>query len=254
MKLLLKPGFIILLAVLLAAAAVIGVYFYLEQEKEKLSSVEKGYAITTKTEIPAKTRITKEMVEEKEIPSKYLHPRAVKKLDEVIGSITRYPLAAGELVLSSKIVKESEIKDGLAYLIPEGERAVTVAVDEVSSVGWHLRPGDQVDVIATLELSVPGAESGEKTELAVVALQEVNILAVGKDLEVIKEDGKNQTEVKTVTLAVTLEEAKHLVLADEKGKIRLALRSPVERGKKPSAPFKMQDFFKLFGAPKAPGS
>jgi pilus assembly protein CpaB len=53
-----------------------------------------------------------------------------------------------------------------------------------------------------------------------------------------------------VTLAVTLDEAKPLVLADEEGKIRMALRSPLERGKVFSSPFELEDFLYLDTVPE----
>jgi hypothetical protein len=88
--------------------------------------------------------------------------------------------------------------------------------------------------------------------ITVVALQDVEVLAVGKNLELVREQGKEQkVEVKTMTVAVTLEEAKPLVLADEEGKIRMALRSPLEKGKVLSAPFELEDFLYLPTVPEA---
>lgn len=244
-----RPRIMIFVALVFAMLATVSGYYYLHRVKETLTKVEMNSVVLARSDVPAKTLITRSMVEQLEVPAKYIHSRAARRLDDVVGAITREPLVAGEQVLLDRVVKDGDTTAGLSYLVPSGKRAVTVAVDEVAAVGWHLQPGDHVDIIGTVEVPVESkTRPGEKENkiLTVVALQDVEVLAVGKDMEFVKDSGKNKkTEVKTVTVAVTLEEAKPLVLAEEEGKIRMLLRSPLEKGKVPCAPFELEDFLYL---------
>jgi len=250
-----RPKIMIVIALVLAALATVAGYFYLHQAEEALTQVAKGVVVVARTQVPAKTQVARAMLKQVEMPAAYIHPRAARKLEDVVGAITREVLVAGEQVLLDRVVKKGETKAGLSYLVPQGKRAVTVAVDEVMAVGWHVKPGDRVDIIGTVEVPMPGKNEPGKLEkriITVVALQDVEVLAVGKNLEFVRQQGKEKkVEVKTVTVAVTLEEAKPLVLADEEGTIRMALRSPLEKGKVLSAPFELEDFLYLPTIPEA---
>lgn len=250
-----RPKIMIILALALGAASAGAIYLYLHQVQGAVAHVEKGTVVVTQTAVPAKTLISRATVERVEMPAAYIHPRAARKLSDVVGTITRESLVAGEQVLLDRVVKETETKAGLSYLVPQGKRAVTVAVDEVSAVGWHVQPGDHVDIIGTVEVPMPSRNEPGKQEnriITVVVLQDVDVLAVGENLESVRKQGKEEkVEVKTVTVAVTLEEAKPLVLADEEGKIRMALRSPLEKGRVLSAPFELEDFLYLPTIPQA---
>lgn len=232
---------IVLSFILAVLAAVVG-YLCLSSASESVQRLEKSSVVVAKKPVPAKTVVTGDAVELKRMPVNCIHPHAARRVDDVVGKIAREPLVAGEQILLDRLVKQGDIQGGFSCAVPPGKRAVSVSVDEVTAVGWHLQPGDHVDVLGTLEIPVSGSETRAFT---VVALQDVEVLAVGKNLQVVTDQGKDvKTEVKTVTLAVSLDEAKPLILADEKGKIRLALRSPLDRGKASGPPFELGDFLR----------
>ncbi|MDK2881351.1 MAG: pilus assembly protein CpaB [Clostridia bacterium] len=242
-----RPRMMIALAVVLAAMATGACYLYLQQAVEGVAADEEyASVVVARTAIPARTPIKREMVEQVELPASAVHPHSLRKLDDAVGKVAQEPLVAGEQVLSDRLVAQGDAKSGLPYRIPPGKRAVTVPVDEVVAVGWHLRPGDHVDVLGTVE--VPGKEG----RVTVVALQNVEVLAVGKEIEPERE-GK-QSEVKTVTLAVTLAEARLLVLAGEEGVIRLALRNPVDNEKTAVPPCDIKDLLATGAAAAAVGA
>lgn len=231
-----RPKLMIILAVILALLATGMCYFYLQGAIEKADQTEKAQVVKAKVEIPEDTEIRREMVELVKVPVDSIHSRALRSLDDVVGLIAQDAIIAGEQVLQDRVVKKGDIKAGLPYQIPAGKRAFTVAVDEVAAVGWHLKPGDYVDILGTVQ--VP-----EKGKVSVVVLQDVPVLAVGKDMQVTREEGKEvKTEVKTVTLAVTIQEARPLMLASEEGKMRFALRSPVDHQRQTIVPFAMNEF------------
>ena len=226
----------IILAVILALLATGMCYFYLQNAVEKADQTEKAQVVQARVEIPKDTNITKEMVELVKVPVDSIHSRALRSLDDVVGKIALDAIISGEQVLQDRLVKEGDTKAGLPYQIPAGKRAITVAVDEVAAVGWHLQPGDHVDILGIVT-------AGEQGKSSVVVLQDVLVLAVGKNTQVTREQETEATiEVKTVTLAVTLQEARPLMFANEEGKMRFALRSPVDHERQTIVPFSMGEF------------
>lgn len=231
-----RPKLMIILAVILALLATGMCYFYLQNAVEKADQTEKAQVVQARVEIPKDTNITKEMVELVKVPVDSIHSRALRSLDDVVGKIALDAIISGEQVLQDRLVKEGDTKAGLPYQIPAGKRAITVAVDEVAAVGWHLQPGDHVDILGIVT-------AGEQGKSSVVVLQDVLVLAVGKNTQVTREQETEATiEVKTVTLAVTLQEARPLMFANEEGKMRFALRSPVDHERQTIVPFSMGEF------------
>jgi Flp pilus assembly protein CpaB len=85
-------------------------------------------------------------------------------------------------------------------------------------------PGDYVDVIATFteeNVDIAGNRI-HYPKYTKAILQNVQVLGVGQNMQVIKKEDKELPV--SITLAVTLEEAERLVLADESGVLRLALK------------------------------
>ena len=231
-----RPKLMIIFAVILALLAAGASYLYLQDVVEQADQTEKAEVVRAIKDIAADTIISREMLEQEEVPVSSIHPQALSSLDEVVGRIARDQIIAGEQILSSRIVTPGETKEGLIYNIPPGKRAFTVAVDEVAAVGWHIQPGDHVDVLGTVEM--PGTDD----VYSVVVVQNVPILAVGKEVQVTRGEGQEvKMEVKTVTLAVSLQEAQPLMLASEEGSVRFALRSPTDKEKQKIVPFELKN-------------
>ncbi|HHY06818.1 MAG TPA: Flp pilus assembly protein CpaB, partial [Clostridia bacterium] len=149
-------------------------------------------------------------------------------------------LVKDEPLLTSKLATPGEVKNGLAYLVPVGKRAISIAVNEVSGLAGLLQPGDRVDVAAIM--SFPDGRGGEEVS-ALIVVQNIPILAVGKQMdEKGKKIGSESGEQKTITLAVTIKEAQALLLAGQKGSLRLLLRSPVDDSMEGTVPFTARDF------------
>jgi len=99
-------------------------------------------------------------------------------------------------------------------------RAAAVRVDDVVGVAGFIHPEDRVDVLVTLR-----PQGGEPE--AKVILQNVKVLAVGKQLDV-EDKSKNKAKAVPVTVAtllVTPEQSERLALAATQGKLLLTLRS-----------------------------
>lgn len=230
---------VIVLALVFGLLTAYLVLNYLQDVKTALDNNEYVEIVIANQDIPANTVISASMLSMKKIPFQYAHSQEITDNSEVIGKILLVPLNAGESIMKNQVISQSDKKKGLAYVIPEGKRALTIPVDEVSGVAGLIKPGDKVDVISTITIG----DNQPKTYTLMV-LQNIEVLATGKQIE---ESAENVTaEVNTVTLAVTLAEAKPLMMANQKGVIRLMLRSPIDDSQGYTEPFTMEDFLRQY--------
>ena len=139
-----------------------------------------------------------------------------------VGRALITPLAQNEPILESKLAPK-EAGAGLPATIPEGMRALSVAVNDVIGVAGFVIPGTIVDVLVTG--AVPGQGSGANNITRTI-LENVRVLAAGQKVEQDR-DGKPQI-VPVVTLLVTPDDAAKLTMASTLGKIQLALRNTID--------------------------
>lgn len=215
---------VFILAVLFGLAAALGVFKYLGNLKDAYrSSGNFQQVVVAKQIISPKTLVTDQMVKVKDIPVELIQPGTVMEPQDVVGKISRTELYPEEPILLSRLHKDNDLSGGLALAVPDGQRALTVAVDEVSGVAGMLRPGDHVDILATFDYDP------EKSSLTSLILQNIKILAVGQSLEGAQK-GEQKIATQTITLSVRPDEAPPLTLAADRGNIRIMLRSPKDEG------------------------
>jgi len=138
------------------------------------------------------------------------------------------PLAENEAILESKLAAK-ESGAGLPATIPEGMRAITVAVNDVVGVAGFVTPATMVDVLVTGQM--PGQGNNKITR---TILENVRVLAAGQKIEQDRE-GKPQT-VPVITLLVTPDDATKLTMGSTEGKIQLALRNTIDTKKNDPPP------------------
>jgi len=213
---------LLVVALVLSLLTATLVYQYLNGVSE--TTVQQGVSvIVAKVDIAPKTKITAEMVSEVKVPAEYLQPGAVTSLDKVVGSLVREQIVSGEQVNERRLIREGKAV-GFTGIIPRDKRAVTVAVTDVTGVAGFVKAGDYIDVIVTFDATMAG------DNVSHVLMQNILVLATNHDSEIgvpdtsAKDSTKELSKTGTVTMAVTPDEAAKLTLAEEKGKIRLALR------------------------------
>lgn len=178
-----------------------------------------GTVLIVKQAIKAAEPIKPEFLAVESRPLQYIPKNALRSVGETADLRARWDLVPGDTLLAEKLASEKEL--GASPLkIPEGKRAVSLAVDEVVGVAGFVQPGTIVDVIAVIAV-------GNEQPISKVVLQNVPILAVAQSDKTPDDDPQAKIS-SSVTLAVTPGEAEKLVLASERGKIRLAMRSPDE--------------------------
>ncbi len=227
-----KNKLILVLAIVMGLAAAAGIYLFLENTK-KAYQVDGDFVrvVIARQRIPAKTQITAQMIEVNDIPATFLNTQATVDTKEVLGKTTKSEILPGEQVLRDRLANDRGSSEGLSFQIPQGKRAVTIAVDEVSGVAGQVRAGDRVDVLGTFDQQ--GAVGQEKTSATSILIQNVDVLSIDQSTSsdaLSNQDAKNGSNLAhTITLAVTPEQAQPLVLCSEKGTLRLALRPATDQ-------------------------
>ena len=233
---------VVLFALIAALCAGLLLYFYLGKlEAQKQVKIEYDSVVVASVDIPAYTPITADMVKFKDIPVGFAHPLAARTLDEVVGLVSESDVFTDEEFLPSKLKQFGEGDSGLSYTVPEGMRALTIAVDEVSGVAGFLQRGDYVDVlsyttattqIAHTEVANDGTEQVVQTtqsvSTTVVVAQNIRIAAVGLSLSgpTVVTEGEPVMGYSSVTLFLTPEDAMRVMQGTKSGTITLILRAP----------------------------
>jgi len=131
------------------------------------------------------------------------------------------PMGINEPILAAKISAPG-VGASIAALLPDGMRAATVRIDDVSGVAGFIQPNDSVDVLITRQ--VQGAQTA--TQVTDVLLQNARVIAI--DQEAKNSDGTPKV-ARTATLQVTPIDAQKLALAQQSGSLSLVLRKPGEQ-------------------------
>jgi pilus assembly protein CpaB len=210
-----------ILAVAIAAFASYSLYKYLKgQERQMQQAV--GAAVAAKKvvvadkEIPVGTAITPVHVKTVDWPAATVPHGAFEMPSAVVGRVPLYTYMPGDPIIEGKLVPKEGPAGIMTYRIPEGHRAMTVAVDQVSGVAGFITPGSMVDVVL---VTTP---QGYSQAISKIVLQNVPVLATGQVVEQSPE-GK-PVIVPTVTVDVIPVDAENLAIASTQGRLQLILR------------------------------
>jgi pilus assembly protein CpaB len=161
--------------------------------------------------------------------------------NKVVGRGVVQPIARGEFILTNKVAGENA-GSGLPALIPPGMRAVSVRVNDTTSVSGFVLPGTHVDVLLT------GSPQGSSEQQTTTVLENIAVIATGQKLE-RNSAGEPQT-TPVITLLVSPDDAQKLTLASNQGHIQLALRNPLDTKQEDLAAARSATLYK--GSPAPP--
>lgn len=225
---------LLIAAIIVGALAACLMALYANQmRKEKRDLIGDTVAVVKAARnIPAGTPLTQDLVTTDLVPVKFLPPNPI--MQEDLGIYLDSPLAVnvkdGSMILTSDF-SVAEVSRDLSGKVPEEERALSIPVDAISGVSGLLMPGDRVDLLGTFPVSskeelIPDAGGGGSVGyVTMTLLQNVTLLAVGQQLSGVgaQQDGR-RNNYSTVTVAVTVDEAELLTIAQTRGKLMLLLR------------------------------
>jgi Flp pilus assembly protein CpaB len=131
---------VVILAAAVTAVAVSGVLRSAEQTRSRWA--ETRSVVVARHDLAAGDLVDPGAVELREVPAAAVADAATDLVP--VGAVVRYPIAAGEPVLPTRLAPEG--LTGIAALVPTNHRAV--AIPTTQSPIPPLHPTDQVDIIA----------------------------------------------------------------------------------------------------------
>lgn len=161
----------------LAFMAVFMIYSYVTSKEAEIQAKygTPTAVVVAKRDIPIMEAIHENMIEIIQKPKQFIEPGKTTSKQEVVGFIASVPIRKGEQITLNKII-EPGIKTGLSRQITPGKRAISIGVTDNSAVNRLLKPGDRVDIVATID--PPGG--GKGSQITKMILQDVPVLAVGE--------------------------------------------------------------------------
>lgn len=227
---------VVVAALVLGGIAAFATYSYLGQlQRQTAAGNELVKVYVAKQDIErgalAPDLIAQGLVEQVDMPKRYVPDGAVSSVDSVGDRVLSGPVSKGEILTSGRLQYASEA--GLAFSVPKNYVALTVPVDDARGVAGLVSPGDHVAVLATVEKT---SARDQETRIIVPGVQ---VLAVGQNTGGQSQGGSsgqtsgllssqgsgipqaNSTTI--VTLAVSAADAEKIVFAVESGSIWLAL-------------------------------
>lgn len=218
-----------LLALIMAVITGATLFLYLRSLNTKPVETIKTNVIVAVTDIPENTTITKDMVTAAAISTDAVLSNTYDNASYIIGMTTNADIIAGEQIISNRLVEVGSASSGtLAYTIEPGMRAITIGVNDTSSLKCMINPGDSVDIIAQYEIEVEytnttGEPDTKTIPVAKLLLQNIKVLAVD---QIMAQSGA--VSYTTLTLEVTPEQALELSFSEYTGLLRAILRSPMD--------------------------
>src|SRR5918911_4768431 len=188
--------------------------------------------VVAKVEIPVGSRIIPEQLTVAQFPANVTPEGAMSTIDDkIVGRVVVTAISPRDPITEAKLAPVGAA-GGLSSMIPEGYRAMTVAVNEVVGVSGFITPGTLVDIVVVI---TPPRGSGNEEMISKIVLQNIKVLASGQNIDKPKNDREAERAIRAVTLQVTPEQAEKLALASSEGKLQLVMRNSVDQADEQTA-------------------
>jgi pilus assembly protein CpaB len=231
-----RPWAVLLLALVLGLAAAAYAATWLKQQ----GAANTLQVVVALRDVPMGTRLQPDMLTTQAWPRSATLQGALTSLDQALDRVVLMPLLRGEPLLLSKLAPVGE-KGGLSSVLREGQRAVTVKVNEIVGVAGFALPGNYVDVMVN-------TPDKQEQPVSKIVIERIQVLAVAQD--VASTEYKPRV-VNAVTLLVTPQQAEQIDLARSVGTLSLVLRSQSDTASVQTAGARKLDLLNPNGAPDA---
>jgi pilus assembly protein CpaB len=216
---------IIGLALVFGVSAAMGVYL-LTLNPNQSAEAETVDLLVVSVDVSKGQTLLESHLAKQKWPKNAIPEGALADLEHAVDRTTAVTLTKGELLLDSKLAQKGAGR-GLAAVIPQGMRAVTIQTPNVATgVAGFILPGNKVDVL--LGMSGQGNDDPTGGGSTVTLLQNVEILAVDQRIEAPQDNKMDPKELRSVTLLVTPTQAAELALGQNKGTLHLSLRNHMD--------------------------
>jgi len=227
-------GLLLVGAVVFGGLAVFAASQYISQtvarEKERLNpKVENMTVVVAKENMKRGDIVTTDNMAVRQIPKDYVPGTAVDpdSFDNVEGARLAVDMRRGEVLLRGTL--EGADISTFSTRVPNGERAITLTVDEVNSVAGMLQPNDHVDLFFTAKpVRSSAAGAAQATDQTRLLMQNVDILATGHQVRPSAAGAGNSPGAARAFTNITIEasptDVQRLILAQKAGTITAVLR------------------------------
>lgn len=220
-----KNWLILLAALGVGGLAAMSTKNYIAQKIESIEAQDKDKTlvkvVVAKDNLEKGSVLSSQNMATRDIPKQWVHSDAItpEQFNRADGARLALPANAGEPVMWAQI--ENEKTGSFSTKLDVGRRAVTLPVDEVSSISGMLAPNDLIDIIVSVQK--------DSRSFTFTLLQSMRVLATGTKVSQrdTDENGKPSSYT-TVTLDTSPEDAKKLIAAREVGRITALLRAPTD--------------------------
>lgn len=244
-----SPKKLLALCGLAAILVFLIIYFILssvfsDKKEEKPTAAAMVPVIEASRDIEPQTVITEDMVKAVEVSSNMVPSGALTDKNAVVGKKAGTTIFSGDMITARKL---SQKAGGFVGLIPDGMRAVSFSVNDVTGVSGFAKPGDKVDILLVT------SREGMDRITSKILLKDVLILAVNKSSgtpqpqpQKTDKDGKglpdgsaprqsssNTSSIGTpsvVTVALTPYDAAKLIASTQIGQLQMLLRPTNDDG------------------------
>jgi pilus assembly protein CpaB len=200
-----------------------------ERMAEDLSNRARG-GPTVRVVVPIKDMlkgmtIDASMVAAREVQSDLVYPDAITPDTFQGGKLVKDVLRGRPLSASDLESRDKDFSDQL----PEGQRAITINVDDLNSIAQMVRPGNLVDLF--LILPDMSDLSNANNQQIVLLMQRLKVIATGQTTrgdaaeELPPGTPPGASRYATFTFEVTPDQAARIALAQQLGTFRAVLRS-----------------------------
>lgn len=244
-----SPRKLLLLCGLAAILVFLMIYFILSaafssKKEEQAAPAAMVPVIEASRDIEPQTVITEDMVKAVDVSSNLVPSGALTDKNAVVGKKAGTTILSGDVITARKL---SQKAGGFVGLIPDGMRAVSFSVNDVTGVSGFAKPGDKVDILLVT------SREGVDRITSKILLKDVLILAVNKsssqpqpqpqntdkngkgvpDGSAPKQTSSSTASIGTpsvVTVALTPYDAAKLIASTQIGQLQMLLRPTNDEG------------------------
>ena len=197
---------------------------YMRRFEDEASGGAPVKILVARKQIEPGTIVTEDLLATRLVPTAYVETRAIRETEKarIIGLRVSTPVQAQQAMLWTDLAIAADDRRDLSALVSPGMRAVGIRAMNDDKSFALMRPGDRVDIIATM----PVDNSPTAQRQSIVLLQNVLVLAVGLDTSVDPNKGNGDQRELLLNVSVNIPEAQLIQLAQEKGRLSVALRNP----------------------------
>jgi pilus assembly protein CpaB len=213
-------------AVVLGLVAVYLANAYWSARDAQADSASRGNIRVAVASVPLDygVAVTPDKIRFASYPASSLPPGVYRSMDQLMPQgkprIALRPIQTNQLLLSSDLTGEGE-NASIAALLPDGKRAASVRINDVSGVAGFIKPNDTVDVLITRQ-AIGDNRDAQVTD---VLLQNIRVIAM--DQQAANKDAAPAV-ARVATLEVVPLDAQKLALGQQIGQLSLVLRKPGE--------------------------